>query len=830
MPTSPSVVPMPEQSAGHAQSGTSWTPPQCSRCKSTNVFTQHAANALICRDCGKCTFPGDEETESAEAPSNGGAGPNGAHAGPEPEAEKSNHNLGVALAAAGLRIFPVHVYFDKQKRKWEKIPRVKDWENGASTNPNQIREWWKQWPGSCPGIALKHAGLVAIDADRHRFDEDGVAALQALQAKYRELPDHPVCLTAGDGEHHIFRQMPGITLGTSRGNLPPGIDVRGVGGLIIAPGSRRADGKLWRAPGFLKAYEAGTIPTVPDWLALIIQPPAPKSSKQKNNGASHSGGGEAPPNELANVKSALPFISADDRKNWFDVGAALHWTGWTCARELFDEWSRTSLKFDAADQDKTWRSFGRGYKGKPKTIASLFQMAMVAGWLHPGRAAPPNPNKLPELVVSGSDPTVAAKELARLIAERDDFLFNGNAPVYVAAEAGNMPRAIVVKVETVRILAHEICVPVKRIKKGDSAAIALSEDIAGLYLRGLEGSWGLKPFNGITTAPILAGDGSIRIAEGYDPASGMWCHEVPVVDVADKPTRTDAEDALYYIRHTFRTFPFADGARVFDDDLGLEVIDTAKPAGLDESSFLAMLMTGVCRQSLETAPGLLCDAPSLSGAGTGKGLLVKAICVIASGARPAAFTSGHDSGELDKRLSAALVEARPAVFLDNFNAKELASDILASVLTENPAMVRVMGRTKNVPLNVRTFIGITGNAVEIAEDMARRIIKVGLDAKMESPEERKFKPGFLEDILAARTDLLSAALTIWRWGRQNKMKEGRPLGSFEVWCQWCRDPLLTLGMQDPVTRIAEIKANDPRRRALVEIFDAWFAEATTTSR
>jgi hypothetical protein len=63
------------------------------------------------------------------------------------------------------------------------------------------------------------------------------------------------------------------------------------------------------------------------------------------------------------------------------------------------------------------------------------------------------------------------------------------------------------------------------------------------------------------------------------------------------------------------------------------------------------------------------------------------------------------------------------VFLDNFNAKELSSDILASAPTENPAMVRVMGKTKNVSLNARTFIGITGNGVEIAEDMARRIIK-----------------------------------------------------------------------------------------------------------
>ena len=36
-----------------------------------------------------------------------------------------------------------------------------------------------------------------------------------------------------------------------------------------------------------------------------------------------------------------------------------------------------------------------------------------------------------------------------------------------------------------------------------------------------------------------------------------------------------------------------------------------------------------------------------------------------------------------------------------------------------------------------------------------------------------------------------------------------------------RDPLLTLGLRDPVERIAEIKANDPKRRALVELFDLW---------
>jgi hypothetical protein len=254
------------------------------------------------------------------------------------------------------------------------------------------------------------------------------------------------------------------------------------------------------------------------------------------------------------------------------------------------------------------------------------------------------------------------------------------------------------------------------------------------------------------------------------------------------------------------------------------VTDPSKPVGLDESTFIAALLTAVCRSSLVLAPGFLCDAPSFSGAGTGKGLLVRAICIVASGAPPSAFTTGHDGDEFDKRLTSALVRARPAVFLDNFNAKELRSDILASALTENPCEVRVLGQTKMVPLHVRTFIGITGNGVQPAEDMARRLIVARLDARMENPEERPFKDGFLENVLGARAVLLTDALTIWRWGRQNKdvILRGRPIGSFEVWAQWVRDPLIALGLHDPIERVAEIKTADPKRQEIITVFDAWW--------
>jgi hypothetical protein len=432
----------------------------------------------------------------------------------------------------------------------------------------------------------------------------------------------------------------------------------------------------------------------------------------------------------------------------------------------------------------------------------------------------------PLLIINSGDLTATAKELAGRFVADGRFLSNGNAPVMINI-VDDMPRASLVSTDRVRVVAHEITRPVRpanleeRVLGKDYVEVTLSKDVAKLYLDGLAGEWGLPTFRGTTRSPILENDGAMRTHNGFDAASGLWCYRIPDVTIPDRPSREDAEAALHRLRHFFRTFPFADGHKAGED--GLAVTDLAENPGLDESVFLAVLLTAAVRQSLSLAPAGLFNAPSFSGAGTGKGLLAKSVSIVSGGVRPAAFTSGHNKEELDKRLTAALTEARPSVFLDNFNAKELRSDLLASALTEDPMMVRVFGRNdKHVPLHTRTLITITGNGVLVSEDMARRILLVNLDAQMENPEERKFAPGFLDGVHANRAQLLSDALCIWRWGRQNPLDAGRPLGNYEVWAQWCRDPLLALGCKDPVERIAAIKAADPDRAKLTTLFDAWW--------
>jgi hypothetical protein len=350
-----------------------------------------------------------------------------------------------------------------------------------------------------------------------------------------------------------------------------------------------------------------------------------------------------------------------------------------------------------------------------------------------------------------------------------------------------------------------------------------------MYLE-MSGEWGLPPLAGVSTAPLLSRDGSVRTADGYDRGTTLWCCNIPALKLPSRPSRVDAEAALGMLRQPFQTFPFGDSPRRRDASRGVEIIDITQPPGQDESAFLLAVLTAVCRPSLQLAPGLLITAPAVSGAGSGKGLIVRAMCSIAFGLRPRAFNAGGEGKELDKRLAAELIEAQPVLFLDNANGLALRSDTLASVLTERPARVRLLGQTRMVLLNSTAFVAITGNGLSVSEDLARRFIHCQLDARCEDPEIRPFPSGFLEQIELHRAKLLTAALTIWRWGRQNAstLARGKPLGSFETWAEWCRDPLLTLGARDPVERIEALKANDPHRQRIADLFNTWYEHHRST--
>jgi hypothetical protein len=438
------------------------------------------------------------------------------------------------------------------------------------------------------------------------------------------------------------------------------------------------------------------------------------------------------------------------------------------------------------------------------------------------------PSRKGRLLVDSANPHHTVAALRDVLAESGD-LYDRGVPVRLAFD--QVRQGTVAQVLTPHSLilrAHNVCRPyVIKVKSGAPIEVdaGLPRPIAAMYLD-WQGEWRLPPLNGIATTPLLKDDGAIQRVDGYDPASGIFCENLPELAglVPDQPRMEDALGALSMIRAVFATFCFADAAMTNDPAQDVLVVNLTQPPSQDESAFLAALLTGVCRPSLRLAPGVLVRAAPMSGAGAGKGLLARCICIIAYGREPHAVTAGATAEELEKRIAAELIESSPVLYLDNLNNVAFRSNLLASAITERPARVRVLGRSQMLTLNASAFVILTGNGLTVSEDLARRFITVELDPRTENPEARPFKVDIRAEVTTRRTELLAGALTIWRWGRMTSgIPSGLPLGSFGQWCRWVRDPLLALGCKDPVARVGEAKERDGRRQMIAELFAVWSA-------
>jgi putative DNA primase/helicase len=149
----------------------------------------------------------------------------------------------------------------------------------------------------------------------------------------------------------------------------------------------------------------------------------------------------------------------------------------------------------------------------------------------------------PDLIVHTSDLPATAEALRNLLAA-SGRLFDRGMPVRIIkpADAGPPSATRLTKYRVV-VETHRLCQPVRFDAKGERQPITLPDRIAEMYLD-MAGEWELPPLAGVSTAPLLSADGNVRVADGYDPETALWCCHVPMLTLPPHPSRTDAEAAL----------------------------------------------------------------------------------------------------------------------------------------------------------------------------------------------------------------------------------------------------------------------------------------------
>jgi len=140
-------------------------------------------------------------------------------------------------AHQGQPVFPCHVL--------GKAPLTRHGLNDATTDPQQIRAWWRAAPQANVGLPTGHLFDVV--------DIDNPLGLIRFYERHMDPGDSPpvraIALTPR-GRHLYFDADPDAR---NRAGLLPGVDVRALGGYVVAPPSRTQDGayrwvagKEWR--------------------------------------------------------------------------------------------------------------------------------------------------------------------------------------------------------------------------------------------------------------------------------------------------------------------------------------------------------------------------------------------------------------------------------------------------------------------------------------------------------------------------------------------------------------------------------------------------------
>lgn len=159
----------------------------------------------------------------------------------------------IKLASCGLPVFPC----DRDKK-----PLCAHGFKDASTDADQVRVWWEQYPYALPGVPTgKTTEIFVLDVDV-KGGKDGHATL--AQLGYEIPPTRSHKTQTGGGRHYLFH-MPGDTeIRSSAGKIGPGVDTRADGGYIV----------WWPAIG-LPVDNAQILLPIPQWLLDATAPPPP---------------------------------------------------------------------------------------------------------------------------------------------------------------------------------------------------------------------------------------------------------------------------------------------------------------------------------------------------------------------------------------------------------------------------------------------------------------------------------------------------------------------------------------------------------------------------
>jgi len=159
----------------------------------------------------------------------------------------------------GMKVLPCKPTGDQNK-----APLIRNGFKAASSDTEQIRSWWQQWPTALIGVAIPDDMLV-LDIDPRNG-----GSLEALEAVTGPLPETLTSWSGrGDGGRHLWFKKPAQEISSRQ--LPKGVDLKagGRGYVIVPPSLHPATGKPY-------TWTGSDLAELPAQSVAALAPPQPK--------------------------------------------------------------------------------------------------------------------------------------------------------------------------------------------------------------------------------------------------------------------------------------------------------------------------------------------------------------------------------------------------------------------------------------------------------------------------------------------------------------------------------------------------------------------------
>ena len=321
----------------------------------------------------------------------------------------------------------------------------------------------------------------------------------------------------------------------------------------------------------------------------------------------------------------------------------------------------------------------------------------------------------------------------------------------------------------------------------------------------------LPVLTAIIEAPSFGRDGSLHNEPGYHPTGHTFYaprpgFEVPTVPAQPTPSEVDRAKRII-LDDLLGDFPFVnDSERVHAVELLI-------------LPFVRALIDGPTPLHLIEKP-----AP-----GTGATLLTDVLIYPATGRPIAAMTEGRDEDEWRKRLTAKLRTGSPAVLIDNLK-RPLVSASVAAAITSTVWEDRILGTSDTTRLPVRCAWIATGNNPTLSSEIARRTVRIRLDAKRDRPwlRDRFRHPELRQWVSAYRHELVAAALTVvqaWIAAGKPAPTGSSALGMFESWSRVMGGILQVAGIPGFLSNLSDFYESTDTEGEMVRSFlAAWWEQ------